>query len=129
VRLGFKKDERIILLDNNPEFVVSGSSPWWRPWRWANASSAPIGRHLDGMEGEAGFLAPEPKNQFTNTRADRADSYERFSHAFEFLVNDVGMVFFFALAAKEVVEATSANSGALTGPTWASAVRSPSPIW
>jgi len=35
------------------------------------------------------------------------DSYERFSHAFEFLVNDVGMVFFFALAAKEVVEATS----------------------
>jgi Na+:H+ antiporter, NhaA family len=35
------------------------------------------------------------------------DSYERFSHAFEFLVNDVGMAFFFALAAKEVVEATS----------------------
>jgi NhaA family Na+:H+ antiporter len=43
------------------------------------------------------------------------DSYERFSHAFEFLVNDVGMVFFFALAAKEVVEAT-APGGALH--TW-----------
>jgi Na+:H+ antiporter, NhaA family len=43
------------------------------------------------------------------------DSYERFSHAFEFLVNDVGMVFFFALAAKEVVEATSPG-GALH--TW-----------
>ena len=27
------------------------------------------------------------------------------------------------------VETTSANSGALTGPTWASAVRSPLPIW
>jgi NhaA family Na+:H+ antiporter len=43
------------------------------------------------------------------------DSYERFSHAFEFLVNDVGMAFFFALAAKEVVEAT-APGGALN--TW-----------
>jgi NhaA family Na+:H+ antiporter len=43
------------------------------------------------------------------------DSYERFSHTFEFLVNDVGMVFFFALAAKEVVEATSPG-GALH--TW-----------
>jgi NhaA family Na+:H+ antiporter len=43
------------------------------------------------------------------------DSYERFSHALEFPVNDVGMVFFFALAAKEVVEATSAG-GALH--TW-----------
>jgi NhaA family Na+:H+ antiporter len=43
------------------------------------------------------------------------DSYERFSHACEFLVNDVGMAFFFALAAKEVVEATSVG-GALH--TW-----------
>jgi NhaA family Na+:H+ antiporter len=43
------------------------------------------------------------------------DSYERFSHALEFLINDVGMVFFFALAAKEVVEATSPG-GALH--TW-----------
>lgn len=34
-------------------------------------------------------------------------SYFRFAHALEFPVNDVGMVFFFALAAKEVVEATS----------------------
>ena len=33
-------------------------------------------------------------------------SYERFAHAFHFAVNDVGMVFFFALAAKEVYEAT-----------------------
>jgi NhaA family Na+:H+ antiporter len=35
-----------------------------------------------------------------------AASYARFAHAFEFIVNDVGMAFFFALAAKEVVEAT-----------------------
>jgi len=34
-------------------------------------------------------------------------SYVRFAHALEFSVNDVGMVFFFALAAKEVVEATA----------------------
>ncbi len=42
-------------------------------------------------------------------------SYARFAHALEFSVNDVGMVFFFALAAKEVVEAT-APGGALH--TW-----------
>jgi NhaA family Na+:H+ antiporter len=40
-------------------------------------------------------------------------SYERFAHALHFIVNDVGMVFFFALAAKEVVEAT-APGGALS---------------
>jgi NhaA family Na+:H+ antiporter len=33
-------------------------------------------------------------------------SYERFSHALHFAVNDVGMVFFFALAVKEIIEAT-----------------------
>ena len=33
-------------------------------------------------------------------------SYERWSHALHFAVNDVGMVFFFALAVKEIVEAT-----------------------
>ncbi len=33
-------------------------------------------------------------------------SYERFARALAFAVNDVGMVFFFALAAKEIVEAT-----------------------
>lgn len=43
------------------------------------------------------------------------DTYERFAHALHFLVNDVGMVFFFALAAKEVVEAT-APGGALYSP-------------
>jgi len=32
--------------------------------------------------------------------------YERFSHALHFVVNDVGMVFFFALAVKEILEAT-----------------------
>ena len=31
--------------------------------------------------------------------------YERFAHALHFVVNDVGMVFFFALAVKEIVEA------------------------
>lgn len=34
------------------------------------------------------------------------DSYERVAHPLHFWVNDVGMVFFFALAAKEVFEAT-----------------------
>ena len=34
------------------------------------------------------------------------DSYYRFAHATAFAVNDVGMVFFFALITKEVVEAT-----------------------
>lgn len=33
-------------------------------------------------------------------------TYEPFAHRLHFIVNDVGMVFFFALAAKEVVEAT-----------------------
>ena len=33
-------------------------------------------------------------------------SYDRFAHPLHFWVNDVGMVFFFALAAKEVFEAT-----------------------
>src|SRR5581483_7246310 len=40
-------------------------------------------------------------------------SYEHFADALRFAVNDVGMVFFFALAAKEVVEAT-APGGALS---------------
>jgi NhaA family Na+:H+ antiporter len=33
-------------------------------------------------------------------------TYERFSHVLRFAVNDVGMVFFFALAVKEIIEAT-----------------------
>ena len=33
-------------------------------------------------------------------------TYEPFAHALHFIVNDIGMVFFFAIAAKEVVEAT-----------------------
>lgn len=41
--------------------------------------------------------------------------YHGVAHRLEFLVNDVGMVFFFALAAKEIVEAT-APGGALH--TW-----------
>ena len=44
-----------------------------------------------------------------------SESYARFALALQFVVNDVGMVFFFALAAKEVVEAT-APGGALH--TW-----------
>jgi Na+:H+ antiporter, NhaA family len=43
------------------------------------------------------------------------ESYERFAGALRFAVNDVGMAFFFALATKEVVEATAAG-GALH--TW-----------
>ena len=42
-------------------------------------------------------------------------SYERFADALHFVVNDVAMVFFFALATKEVVEAT-APGGALHSP-------------
>ena len=42
-------------------------------------------------------------------------AYERFSHAVHFLVNDVGMVFFFALAVKEILEATLPG-GALESP-------------
>lgn len=43
------------------------------------------------------------------------DSYDRIAHALQFVVNDIGMAFFFALAAKEVVEAT-APGGALHSP-------------
>ena len=43
------------------------------------------------------------------------DSYTRASHALAFPVNDIGMVFFFALAAKDVIDAT-APGGALH--TW-----------
>jgi NhaA family Na+:H+ antiporter len=42
-------------------------------------------------------------------------SYEEFSHALHFAVNDVGMVFFFALATKEIIEATLPG-GALSSP-------------
>ncbi|MEX2270583.1 MAG: Na+/H+ antiporter NhaA [Vicinamibacterales bacterium] len=34
------------------------------------------------------------------------ESYEHYAHAIHFAVNDIGMVFFFAIAAKEVFEAT-----------------------
>ena len=43
------------------------------------------------------------------------ESYEAVAHTLHFAVNDVGMVFFFALASKEVVEAT-APGGALHSP-------------
>jgi NhaA family Na+:H+ antiporter len=36
-----------------------------------------------------------------------AGSYVRIAHALQFIVNDIGMAFFFALATKEVVEATA----------------------
>ena len=42
-------------------------------------------------------------------------SYTRFAEALRFVVNDLGMVFFFAIATKEVVEAT-APGGALHSP-------------
>jgi NhaA family Na+:H+ antiporter len=50
-------------------------------------------------------------------------SYDRFVHALYFVVNDVGMAFFFALATKEVVEAT-APGGALS-----SVRRAATPVW
>lgn len=43
------------------------------------------------------------------------DSYEHFAHALHFVVNDIGMVFFFALATKEIVEAMLPG-GALSSP-------------
>jgi NhaA family Na+:H+ antiporter len=43
------------------------------------------------------------------------DSYEAFAHRLHFVVNDIGMVFFFALATKEIVEATLPG-GALASP-------------
>ncbi|MBI2222310.1 MAG: Na+/H+ antiporter NhaA [Acidobacteria bacterium] len=42
-------------------------------------------------------------------------SYDHFAHALHFVINDIGMVFFFALAAKEIVEATLPG-GALASP-------------
>src|SRR5438874_1040959 len=50
-------------------------------------------------------------------------SYARFADACHFLVNDIAMVFFFALATKEVVEAT-APGGALS-----SVRRAATPVW
>jgi len=47
------------------------------------------------------------------------DSYEQLTLPLHFVVNDIGMAFFFALAAKEVVEAT-APDGALYSPRRAS---------
>jgi NhaA family Na+:H+ antiporter len=43
------------------------------------------------------------------------ESYEKLAHALHFAVNDVGMVFFFALAAKEVFEATLPNGALSSG--------------
>ena len=42
-------------------------------------------------------------------------SYDRIAHPLHFVVNDIGMAFFFALAAKEVFEATLPG-GALASP-------------
>ena len=44
-----------------------------------------------------------------------SDSYIHFAHTLHFVVNDIGMAFFFALATKEVTEAT-APGGALHSP-------------
>ena len=41
-------------------------------------------------------------------------SYQSAAHAWRFAVNDIGMAFFFALAAKEVVEATIARQQAVS---------------
>src|SRR5919108_2831178 len=47
------------------------------------------------------------------------ESYDAVAHPLHFAVNDIGMVFFFALAAKEVFEATLPG-GALASPRRAS---------
>jgi NhaA family Na+:H+ antiporter len=51
------------------------------------------------------------------------DSYEQLTLPLHFVVNDIGMAFFFALAAKEVVEAT-APDGALPSAAWQARRRS-----
>ena len=43
------------------------------------------------------------------------EAYEQFAHALHFAVNDIGMVFFCALATKEILEATLPG-GALSSP-------------
>ncbi len=48
------------------------------------------------------------------------ESYERIAHVLHFVVNDIGMVFFFALATKEIFEATLPG-GALASPRQAAA--------
>jgi NhaA family Na+:H+ antiporter len=50
----------------------------------------------------------------TWANVDRS-SYETLTHPLHFLVNDVGMVFFFALAAKEVFEATLPGGALASG--------------
>ena len=44
-----------------------------------------------------------------------AESYFRFSYAAAFAVNDVAMVFFFAVMTKEVVEATAPGASSTRG--------------
>ena len=53
-------------------------------------------------------------------------SYDRVTHPLHFVVNDIGMVFFFALAAKEVFEATL--PGALLRPPAVPSLRWPPPL-
>src|SRR5690606_10100207 len=49
-----------------------------------------------------------------------AGSYDAIAHPLHFVANDIGMVFFFALAAKEVFEATLPG-GSLSSPREATA--------
>lgn len=81
--------------------------------RWSRAVRFILDNSLLLLSGTAAALA------WANL--DRA-SYDAVTHPLHFWVNDVGMVFFFALAAKEVFEAT------LPGGTLSSPRRALSPI-
>ena len=60
-------------------------------------------------------LHPHPQFHGTMNHQIIYQCYYAFAHRLEFYVNDIGMVFFFALATKEIVEATTPG-GALH--TW-----------
>jgi Na+:H+ antiporter, NhaA family len=77
--------------DNSVKTQPSSRIPWQRAVDWFIDNSILL------VLGAAGGLL------WANVAFS---SYDRFTHALHFVVNDIGMVFFFAIAAKEVFEAT-----------------------
>lgn len=70
-----------------------------------SAPSSSLGRALRFLIDNSLLLLIGAVTALVWANLDHA-SYERFAHAIHFAVNDIGMVFFFAIAAKEVFEAT-----------------------
>src|SRR5919197_5897623 len=73
--------------------------------RSRSSLSARIGR-ASGFAVEHSLVLPAGAAVALVWANTSAATYGKFARALEFPVNDIGMVFFFALAAKEVVEAT-----------------------